>query len=68
MKNNYINAKLINIINSILVKYEFENQFFIIIIDNINNNFIIFKNFINFFLIIKYNNIFNIKKYKLKTL
>ena len=68
MKNNHINVKFINIINSIFVKYEFKNRFFVIIIDNINNNFIIFKNFINFFLIIKYNNIFNIKKKKLKIL
>ena len=68
MKDNYIDAKFINLINSILIRYEFENQLLILIINNINNNVIMFNNLISYLLYNSYNNIFNIKDYKSKSL
>ena len=50
------------VVNLIIAKYNINNRLLILIIDNANNNNILYIDLITYFLIIEFNNIVNIKK------
>ena len=56
--------KFSRIINLIFIKFKIDNRVFAFIINNVNNNNILFRDLIKYFLITEFSNVFNLKENK----